>query len=197
MNYNTAKFERAYGLSTQLPPGNIPEIVFAGRSNVGKSSLLNKLFNRKSLARVSSVPGKTITINFYDVDGIKFVDLPGYGYAKLSKQERDRFGELMEGYFSQNRNIKLIVQLVDMRHKPSADDYGMIEFMQQMKLPFIIVMTKSDKLKVKEYQNRLVDSTRELACAGDVEIIPFSSVKGEGLDRIKKCIDDAIQYRGE
>ncbi|MGN0532486.1 MAG: ribosome biogenesis GTP-binding protein YihA/YsxC [Eubacterium sp.] len=197
MNYNTAKFERAYGLSSQLPPGNIPEIVFAGRSNVGKSSLLNKLFNRKSLARVSSVPGKTITINFYDVDGIKFVDLPGYGYAKLSKQERDRFGELMEGYFNQNRNIKLVVQLVDMRHKPSADDYGMIEFMQQMNLPFIIVMTKSDKLKVKEYQKRLSESAQELACAGDVEIIPFSSIKGEGLDRIKKCIEDAIQNRGE
>ena len=101
MNYNTVKFEKSYGLSTQLPPGNIPEIAFAGRSNVGKSSLLNKLFNRKSLARVSSVPGKTITINFYDVDGKKFVDLPGYGYAKLSKTEKERFGELMEGYFQQ------------------------------------------------------------------------------------------------
>lgn len=182
MNYNTAKFEKSYGLSTQLPPGNIPEIAFAGRSNVGKSSLLNKLFNRKSLARVSSVPGKTITINFYDVDGKKFVDLPGYGYAKLSKSEKERFGELMEGYFQQGRNIKLVVQLVDMRHKPSADDYGMIDFMQQMNIPFIIVMTKSDKLKVKEYKRRLEESQAELACAGDVKIIPFSSQDGNGLD---------------
>lgn len=192
MNYNTAKFEKSYGLSTQLPPGNIPEIAFAGRSNVGKSSLLNKLFNRKSLARVSSVPGKTITINFYDVDGKKFVDLPGYGYAKLSKSEKERFGELMEGYFQQGRNIKLVVQLVDMRHKPSADDYGMIDFMQQMNIPFIIVMTKSDKLKVKEYMRRLEESQAELACAGDVKIIPFSSQDGNGLDEIKKCIESAF-----
>ena len=192
MNYNTAKFEKSYGLSTQLPPGNIPEIAFAGRSNVGKSSLLNKLFNRKSLARVSSVPGKTITINFYDVDGKKFVDLPGYGYAKLSKTEKERFGELMEGYFQQGRNIKLVVQLVDMRHKPSADDYGMIDFMQQMNIPFIIVMTKSDKLKVKEYKRRLEESQAELACAGDVKIIPFSSQDGNGLDEIKKCIASAF-----
>lgn len=192
MNYNTAKFEKSYGLSTQLPPGNIPEIAFAGRSNVGKSSLLNKLFNRKSLARVSSLPGKTITINFYDVDGKKFVDLPGYGYAKLSKSEKERFGELMEGYFQQGRNIKLVVQLVDMRHKPSADDYGMIDFMQQMNIPFIIVMTKSDKLKVKEYKRRLEESQAELACAGDVKIIPFSSQNGNGLDEIKKCIESAF-----
>ena len=192
MNYNTAKFEKSYGLSTQLPPGNIPEIAFAGRSNVGKSSLLNKLFNRKSLARVSSVPGKTITINFYDVDGKKFVDLPGYGYAKLSKSEKERFGELMEGYFQRGRNIKLVVQLVDMRHKPSADDYGMIDFMQQMNIPFIIVMTKSDKLKVKEYKRRLEESQAELACAGDVKIIPFSSQNGNGLDEIKKCIESAF-----
>lgn len=192
MNYNTAKFEKSYGLSTQLPPGNIPEIAFAGRSNVGKSSLLNKLFNRKSLARVSSVPGKTITINFYDVDGKKFVDLPGYGYAKLSKSEKERFGELMEGYFQQGRNIKLVVQLVDMRHKPSADDYGMIDFMQQMNIPFILVMTKSDKLKVNEYKRRLEESQAELACAGDVKIIPFSSQNGNGLDEIKKCIESAF-----
>ena len=154
MNYNKAEFERAFGISGQLPPSEVPEIAFAGRSNVGKSSLLNKLFNRKSLARVSSVPGKTITINFYDVDGYKFVDLPGYGYAKLSKSERDRFGELMEGYFQSGRNIKLVVQLVDMRHKPSQDDYGMIDFMQQMDIPFIVVCTKADKLKVKEFKRR-------------------------------------------
>lgn len=152
MNYNKAEFEKAYGISSQLPPSDITEIAFAGRSNVGKSSLLNKLFNRKSLARVSSVPGKTITINFYDVDGYKFVDLPGYGYAKLSKSECDRFGELMEGYFQSGRNIKLVVQLVDMRHKPSQDDFGMIDFMKQMNIPFIVVCTKADKLKVKEFK---------------------------------------------
>lgn len=192
MNYNKVEFERAFGISSQLPNSDIPEIAFAGRSNVGKSSLLNKLFNRKGLARVSSVPGKTITINFYDVDGYKFVDLPGYGYAKISKQEKERFGELMEGYFQSDRNIKLVVQLVDMRHKPSQDDFGMIEFMKQMDIPFIIVMTKSDKLKVKEYKRRIEESKKELLCAGDVPIIPFSSQNGEGVDEVKRYIESAL-----
>ena len=192
MNYNLAKFEKSYGLSAQLPVSDAAEIAFAGRSNVGKSSLLNKLFNRKSLARVSSVPGKTITINFYDVDGYKFVDLPGYGYAKLSKAEKERFGELMEGYFQQKRNLKLVVQLIDMRHKPSADDYGMIEFLMHNEIPFIIVMTKSDKLKVKEYKKRLEDSKKELEIAGNAPVIPFSSQNGEGLEKIKKLIEEAL-----
>lgn len=192
MNYNKVEFERAYGISAQLPNSDIPEIAFAGRSNVGKSSLLNKLFNRKGLARVSSVPGKTITINFYNVDGYKFVDLPGYGYAKISKQEKERFGELMEGYFQSGRNIKLVVQLVDMRHKASADDFGMIEFLKHNDIPFIIVMTKSDKLKVKEYKKRMQDSAMELECAGDVPIIAFSSQNGEGVDTVKRYIEEAL-----
>ncbi len=192
MNYNKAYFEKAFGISSQLPESDVPEIAFAGRSNVGKSSLLNKLFNRKSLARVSSVPGKTITINFYDVEGIKFVDLPGYGYAKISRQEKERFSELMEGYFQSGRNIKLVVQLVDMRHKPSADDMRMIEFLKQMNIPFIVVMTKSDKLKVKEYQKRLEDSKVELSSAGDVPIIPFSSQNGEGVETVREYIEKAI-----
>lgn len=193
MNFNKAEFERAYGISNQLPPSNIAEIAFAGRSNVGKSSLLNKLFNRKSLARVSSVPGKTITINFYDVDGYKFVDLPGYGYAKISKQEKDRFAELMEGYFQTNRNIKLVVQLVDMRHKPSADDYGMIDFMMQMDIPFIVVATKADKLKVKEFKRRSEELKKELDMVDEKLIIPFSSQNGQGLDCVKSFIENALR----
>ena len=192
MNYNKAEFERAFGISGQLPPSEVPEIAFAGRSNVGKSSLLNKLFNRKSLARVSSVPGKTITINFYDVDGYKFVDLPGYGYAKLSKSERDRFGELMEGYFQSGRNIKLVVQLVDMRHKPSQDDFGMIDFMQQMDIPFIVVCTKADKLKVKEFKKREQEIKEELSMVDSDLIIPFSSQNGLGLDKIKMLIEKSL-----
>lgn len=192
MNYNKAEFERAFGISGQLPPSEVPEIAFAGRSNVGKSSLLNKLFNRKSLARVSSVPGKTITINFYDVDGYKFVDLPGYGYAKLSKSERDRFGELMEGYFQSGRNIKLVVQLVDMRHKPSQDDYGMIDFMQQMDIPFIVVCTKADKLKVKEFKRREKEIKEELSMVDKNLIIPFSSQSGLGLDTVKMLIEKSL-----
>ena len=192
MNYNKAEFERAFGISGQLPPSEVPEIAFAGRSNVGKSSLLNKLFNRKSLARVSSVPGKTITINFYDVDGYKFVDLPGYGYAKLSKSERDRFGELMEGYFQSGRNIKLVVQLVDMRHKPSQDDYGMIDFLQQMDIPFIVVCTKADKLKVKEFKRRKKEIKEELSMVDENLIIPFSSQSGLGLDTVKMLIEKSL-----
>lgn len=192
MNYNKAKFETSFGVSAQLPKSSEPEIAFAGRSNVGKSSLLNKLFNRKSLARVSSVPGKTVTINFYDVDGVKFADLPGYGYAKISKSEKERFGELMEGYFNSGRNIKLVVQLVDMRHKPSVDDEGMIEFLREMGIPFIIVLTKSDKLKKKEYEERLNSLSSELAFAGDVRVIPFSSVNGQGCDEVKKLIEMSI-----
>lgn len=192
MNYNKAEFERAFGISGQLPPSEVPEIAFAGRSNVGKSSLLNKLFNRKSLARVSSVPGKTITINFYDVDGYKFVDLPGYGYAKLSKSERDRFGELMEGYFQSGRNIKLVVQLVDMRHKPSQDDFSMIDFMQQMDIPFIVVCTKADKLKVKEFKRREKEIKEELSMVDENLIIPFSSQSGLGLDTVKMLIEKSL-----
>lgn len=192
MNYNKAEFEKSYGISSQLPPSDITEIAFAGRSNVGKSSLLNKLFNRKSLARVSSVPGKTITINFYNVDGYKFVDLPGYGYAKLSKSERDRFGELMEGYFQSGRNIKLVVQLVDMRHKPSQDDFGMIEFMKQMNIPFIVVCTKADKLKVKEFKKREQEIKEELSMVDSDLIIPFSSQNGLGLDKIKMLIEKSL-----
>lgn len=192
MNYNKAEFERAFGISGQLPPSEVPEIAFAGRSNVGKSSLLNKLFNRKSLARVSSVPGKTITINFYDVDGYKFVDLPGYGYAKLSKSERDRFGELMEGYFQSGRNIKLVVQLVDMRHKPSQDDYGMIDFLQQMDIPFIVVCTKADKLKVKEFKRRKKEIKEEISMVDENLIIPFSSQSGLGLDTVKMLIEKSL-----
>ena len=143
MNYNKVTFDRAFGISAQLPPADGIEIAFAGRSNVGKSSLLNRLFNRKSLARVSSVPGKTVTVNFYDVDGVHFVDLPGYGYAKISKAEKKRFGELMEGYFQSGRPIRLVVQLIDMRHAPTADDLQMIDFLQQIGLPFVVVLTKA------------------------------------------------------
>lgn len=196
MNYNQAEFERAYGLLSQLPESELPEVAFAGRSNVGKSSLLNKLFNRKQLARVSSVPGKTVTINFYDLDCAKFVDLPGYGYAKISKQELRRFSGLMEGYFKSGRNIALIVQLIDMRHPLSKDDRAMIHFMMEMELPFIIVMTKADKLKKKAYEERLALSKQELEFAGGVPVIPFSAVTGQGINGIKGYIERSISDGG-
>ena len=181
MNYNKAVFENAYGVLSQLPESDEPEVVFAGRSNVGKSSLLNKLFNRKNLARVSSVPGKTITINFYDVDNIKFVDLPGYGYAKISKQELKRFGELMEGYFKSGRNIALVVLLIDMRHPLTKDDEGMICFLKEMDIPFIIVMTKADKLKKPLTRKDLIYQVKNLLLQAKFPLFRFLLLQGKEL----------------
>lgn len=192
MNFNKAEFERAFGLSAQLPIADKPEITFAGRSNVGKSSLLNKLFNRKNLARVSSVPGKTVTVNFYNVDGERFLDLPGYGYAKIPKAEKQRFAELMEGYFQSGRDIRLVVQLIDMRHKPTADDMAMISFLKQFEIPFAVVLTKSDKLKKKEYTSQKELIINELGNP-EYPVIPFSSVTGEGVEEIKCVIEKALE----
>ena len=195
MRYDKAEFKAAYGTFSQLPDSDLPEIAFAGRSNVGKSSLLNKLFQRKNLARVSSVPGKTITINFYQVDEYNFVDLPGYGYAKVAKTEKERWAEMMEGYFNSDRNIKLVVQLVDMRHPPTKDDLMMMEFLQANGYEFIVVMTKSDKLKKKnDYTQRIEGSRQEMSFVPPERLIPFSSENGEGLETVKKYIE---QYLGE
>ena len=193
MNYNKVVFEAAFGTLKQIPQSDIPEIVFAGRSNVGKSSMLNRLFNRKNLARVSSVPGKTITINFFRVEDVRIVDLPGYGYAKVAKGEKRRWAEMMEGYFQSPRNIKLVVQLVDMRHKPSEDDYIMMRFLMDAGLPFIVAATKSDKLNKTQYKERLNALKEELAEFGDnLTIIPFSAEKGEGAEEIKKLIEESL-----
>lgn len=191
MNFAKANFDRAFGLSTQLPPSDRQEIVFAGRSNVGKSSLLNKLFGRKNLARVSSVPGKTITVNFYDVDGYRFVDLPGYGYAKISKAEKARFAELMESYFTSGRNISLAVLLIDMRRAPTADDYTMLEFLNTNSIEYIVVLTKSDKLNRTEYSERMKAIPEELGKA--VKFIPFSALSGSGIEEVKNIIQEHIE----
>ena len=194
MDFSKAQFERAYGTFSQLPASLLPEIVFSGRSNVGKSSLINKVFNRKNLARVSSVPGKTVTINFYSVGGdAKIVDLPGYGYAKVAKTEKDRWAKMMEGYFNSGRNISLVVQLVDMRHPPTADDIMMIDFLTQTGYPFIVALTKSDKLNKTEYKTRLEAIKTELPTVEKDRIIPFSALNGEGADTIRNYI---IKYSG-
>lgn len=193
MNYNKVEFEAAFGTLKQIPESDLPEIVFAGRSNVGKSSMLNRLFNRKNLARVSSMPGKTITINFFKVENVRIVDLPGYGYAKVAKGEKRRWAEMMEGYFQSPRNIKLVVQLVDMRHKPSEDDYVMMRFLQDAGLPFIVAATKSDKLNKTQYNERKNALKEELKEFGeDLIVIPFSSEKGEGTDLLKAEIEKVL-----
>ena len=193
MNYSKVQFEAAYGTSKQLPASDLPEIAFSGRSNVGKSSLINKIFMRKSLARVSSMPGKTTTVNFFRVDDVRFADLPGYGYAKRSESEKRRWADLMEGYFQIGRNLKLIVQLVDMRHAPSQDDLMMINFIREAGYPFIIVLTKLDKLKKTEREKRREAFKTELAIAGeDCLIIECSAETGEGCDAIKAAIEASL-----
>lgn len=189
MKFNNVKYEASYGTSQQLPESQNVEIAFAGRSNVGKSSMLNKILNRKNLARVSSVPGKTVTVNFFDCNGVKLVDLPGYGYAKVNYNEKKRWADLMEGYFNSGRNIKLVVQLTDMRHPATKDDLDMMRFMQSAGYDFIVVMTKSDKLNKTERNNRLEAIKTELAEFGDIQIIPFSASNGEGAEEIRKAIE--------
>ena len=156
MRFDNAQFETSFGTSGQLVPSTMPEIAFSGRSNVGKSSLLNKLLCRKSLARVSSVPGKTVTVNMFKLDNCRFVDLPGYGYAKVNNKEKERWSDLMESYFNSGRDIRLVVQLIDMRHQPTAQDLQMIEFMKEMDIPFIVALTKCDKLNKTERINNLM-----------------------------------------
>lgn len=193
MNYKDAQFIISYGRAGQIPPSSHPEIAFAGRSNVGKSSLLNRLFGRKSLARVSSVPGKTGTVNFYKAGEIHFVDLPGYGYAKVSKQERQRYQELMNGYFGEGRDWLLIVLLMDMRHKPSMLDSEMAQFLIDSLLPFVVVLTKADKLSKKKQEEQLDLFRNELPCGDDLTLIPFSSVTGQGLENLQGILDDVTE----
>lgn len=193
MRFDKVKYEASYGTAQQLPASEHIEIAFAGRSNVGKSSMLNKILNRKNLARVSSVPGKTVTVNFFDCDGIKLVDLPGYGYAKVNFNEKKRWADLMEGYFTSDRNIRLVVQLTDMRHPVTKDDLDMMRFMQSAGYDFIVVMTKSDKLNKTERTKRMEDIHTELAEFDDVKIIPFSASNGEGADEIRKAIEAAAE----
>lgn len=192
MRFDKIEFTAAYGTSKQLPPSKEAEIVFSGRSNVGKSSLINKIFNRKNLARVSSVPGKTITVNFFKGDGVYFVDLPGYGYAKREQGERKRWAELMEGYFHSDRNIALVIQLIDMRHPPSADDMMMLNFLRECEIPFVIALTKCDKLNKTETEKRREALNEELCDYSDITRIEFSAVKGTGVEAVKAAVEAAL-----
>ena len=186
------EFTYSAGLSSQLRPDDRPDVVFSGRSNVGKSSLINRLCNRKSLARVSSKPGKTATINFFDAGSFNLVDLPGYGYAKVSKVEKLRWAELVEGYFAAGRDIALVVQIIDMRHKPTADDMDMINYLYDSGIPFIVVMTKSDKLNKSEYAAQLELMNGIFADYDRIELYPFSALKGDGADKIEQAVTKAL-----
>ncbi len=193
MNFNNIMFESAFGKSDQLKESSLPEIVFSGRSNVGKSSLINKLANRKAMARVSSKPGKTGTINFYNLDNkIRLIDLPGYGYAKVSSSEKRRWAELVEGYFNGNRDVRLVVQIVDIRHQPTADDLNMINFLNERGFNFIVVLTKSDKLNKTERMTRLNDIDKEFSNR-EIKILTFSSVTGEGTEELRNIISNMLE----
>ena len=190
MNFNKAEFYASYGKFSQIPPCEGIEIAFAGRSNVGKSTLINKLFNRKNLARVSSVPGKTATINFYKLENIFFADLPGYGYAKVSKSEKQRWSELIEGYLNSDRDFYLVFLLIDMRNAPSADDLQMIDYLIETERPFVIVLTKADKLKKSERISRMEKFAEEIPHFDEIHTVPFSSQTFEGVEELRKIIDD-------
>ena len=194
MNYNNVQFEKSFGTAEQLEDSDLPEICFCGRSNVGKSSLINRVLGRKSIARVSSKPGKTITVNFYRVDNIRLVDLPGYGYAKVPFSEKSRWAELMEAYFQSGRNIKMAFQLIDMRHPATEFDISMLDFMSQKGIPYTVVLTKSDKLNKTETANRLALIKEELGeFAEGVRIIPFSAQKGGDAEALREVIEDSLK----
>lgn len=197
MNFQKADFIASYGISSQLPESDRAEFVFSGRSNVGKSSLINRLCSRKNLARVSSTPGKTATINFYSVDDLYFVDLPGYGYAKVSNADRDRWDKLINSYFEENRNNELLIQLLDCRHDPSADDVQMLQFLHYHRIPFVIVLTKADKLKksqIAETQSRFEKIGLQY---GSRAVFLTSSEKGTGMEELKEYLESVLERSQE
>ncbi len=192
MNFNEVCFEFAAGLAEQLPESDLPEIVFSGHSNVGKSSLINKLVQRKALARVSSQPGKTATINFYKLKEFRLVDLPGYGYAKVSKVEKERWANLVEGYFAQRRKCALIIQILDLRHPPTDDDLNMVDFLYRSGYKFAVVLTKSDKLKKTQYEKQIEYYKDIFSTIEGIELIPFSAQTGFGQDEVRKLIEESV-----
>ena len=193
MDFNNVTFDRSFGTSAQLPPSTLPEVSFAGRSNVGKSSLLNKLVNRKHLAHVSQKPGKTATINFFQAGDAYLVDLPGYGYAQVSKTERERWAELIEGYFNQDRNFSLVCSLIDVRHPASALDENMVGFLKESGLPFLIVLTKGDKLSKAKCNQQRAAIRRQLDLSNEVPMVITSSMKGDCMDELRRLIQEHVQ----
>ena len=193
MDFQHVEYEMSFGTVNQIIPSTVPEIAFAGRSNVGKSSLLNKLLNRKALARVSQNPGKTATINFFKTSNARFVDLPGYGYAKVSKAERNRWATLIEGYFNQERNFALICSLIDIRHPAQALDENMVAFLKEAGLPFAIVLTKADKLSASKANQQAQAIRKQLELPPEVASFVTSAEKGTGIKDLRRAIAAAVE----
>lgn len=192
VNWNMAQFVRSAAKPADFPRDGLPQVVFAGRSNVGKSSVINRLLNRKNFARVGSAPGKTTHINYFCIDQkLYMVDLPGYGYAKVSKQERDRWGRLIEAWFADAGRMALGILIVDARHKPTADDCTMAQVFLSSGKPFIVVANKVDKLKKSEISGNGQLIRETLALADAIPLILFSAEKGEGKEAV---LGEIIHY---
>lgn len=196
ININNAELFTTVGASKQFPRDPKPQVALSGRSNVGKSSLINTLLGRKSLARVSSSPGKTITINYYGIDKKMYlVDLPGYGYAKRSKESKRVWSSLTEDYFLKNPSadaLKLVIQLIDIRTGPTEDDIMMINWLIEMEIPFTVVCTKTDKLSKSQLTESLEALNKNYFSETGIDLIPFSSVTRVGKDDVWKKIFDAV-----
>lgn len=187
------KFEISAVSPKQYPKNNLPEIVLVGKSNVGKSSFINTMINRKKLARTSSEPGKTRQINFYNIDEtFYFVDLPGYGYSKMSKKEQEQVGKFIEEYLFNRKEISLIIFLIDIRHSPSANDILMYNYIISSGLPFIILANKADKIAITKVDNAVLDLQKQINPIGDITTLPFSSERKIYKDSVWSIIDDYL-----
>ena len=191
MNTQKAQFVRSAASEKDFIDDGRPAVVFAGRSNVGKSSVINCLLQRKNFARVGATPGKTVQVNYFLVDGTWFVDLPGYGYARVSGDERRRWGGLMESFFSRSERISLGVQIVDARHAPTADDVTMTEYFKSTGRPFVVAANKLDKLKKSEIASNLLRVRETLALGEDIPVIGMSCLKAQGRDELLAAIEAA------
>ena len=194
MNINNVEFIKSAASPRDFIADGLPEIVFSGKSNVGKSSVINRLLNRKNFARVGSSPGKTVHVNYFLIDRrAYFVDLPGYGYAKVSKEEKARWGKLMERFFESSGAISLGVMIVDSRHKPTADDVTMSEYFKAVGRPWVVVANKCDKLKAGEIEPNISLIRETLALTDDIPTIVFSAEKGTGAKELMSHILKYVQ----
>ena len=194
MNFRAVQFEKAIGFSTQLGDSLRKEIAFCGRSNVGKSTLLNKLCGNNKLAKTSSTPGKTTTINYFTLDKDYYlVDLPGYGFSKRSKQDHQRWGRLMESFFSSQSNLVLAIQLLDIRHKPSQEDEDMLNYYQYYQTPFLVVLTKKDKLNKTQLLQQTQFFENYLSNWNPSGILPFSANSQEDAEKLRNWIEAFVE----
>ena len=183
LNLNRAEFIRSAAAPKQFIRNSLPKVAFAGRSNVGKSSVINRIVNRKQFAKVGATPGKTVHVNYFEIDGkMYFVDLPGYGFAKVSQNERDRWAGLMESFFAENETFDVGVLIVDARHKPTADDIRMVEYFRNAGHEFVVLANKLDKLKKSEIEPSMALIRQTLSLDEETELIPFSAEKGDGRE---------------